>query len=56
MAMDMGKKHKKEPKEKEPMDTSKGIFVLFSAASDYEFKEKHPIGYGFLVMLGIVKI
>ena len=34
----------------------KGSLSYFSAASDYEFEESHPIGYGFLVMLGIVAL
>jgi len=34
----------------------KGSSAYFSAASDYEFKEKHPIGYFFLVLLGITAL
>ena len=30
-----------------------GSKAYFSAASDIEFKEKHPVGYWFLVSLGI---
>lgn len=51
----MGKKNKKKNHKKSGKWTPpKGSKAYFSAASDYEFKEKHPIGYGFLVMLGIV--
>ena len=31
-------------------------WTFFSAASDEVFKARHPIGYGFLVMLGIVAL
>lgn len=34
----------------------KGYKKFFSAASDAEFKAKHPIGYGFLVTLAIVSL
>ena len=53
----MGKKKKKRNRKKSSKWTPpKGSSAYFSAASDYEFKEKHPIGYGFLVLLGIVAL
>ena len=53
----MGKKNKKTNRKKSSKWTPpKGSSAYFSAASDYEFKEKHPIGYGFLVLLGIVAL
>ena len=53
----MGKKNKKRNRKKSSKWTPpKGSSAYFSAASDYEFKEKHPIGYGFLVLLGIVAL
>ena len=32
----------------------KGYQYYFNAASDEEFKARHPIGYGFLVLLAII--
>jgi len=53
----VGKKKKKRNRKKSSKWTPpKGSSAYFSAASDYEFKEKHPIGYGFLVLLGIVAL
>ena len=53
----MGKKSKKKNRKKSGNWTPpKGSSAYFSAASDYEFKEKHPIGYFFLVMLGIAAL
>lgn len=53
----MGKKSKKKNRKKNGNWTPpKGASAYFSAASDYEFKEKHPIGYVFLVVLGIVAL
>ena len=53
----MGKKSKKKNRKKNGNWTPpKGASAYFSAASDYEFKEKHPIGYFFLVMLGIAAL
>ena len=53
----MGKKNKKRNRKKSSKWTPlKGSSAYFSAASDYEFKEKHPIGYDFLVLLGIVAL
>ncbi len=50
----MGKKRKNTSRKKSGRWTPpKGASTYFSAASDYDFKKKHPIGYGFLVMLGI---
>ena len=34
----------------------KGASAYFSPASDYEFKMKHPIGYFFLVILGMIAL
>ena len=53
----MGKKSKKKNcKKSRKWTPPKGASTYFSVASDYEFKEKHPIGYGFLVVLGIVAL
>lgn len=53
----MGKKSKKKNRKKGSNWTPpKGSSAYFYASSDYEFKEKHPIGYGFLVMLGIAAL
>lgn len=50
----MGKKSKKNKHIKNSKwIPPKGASAYFSAASDYEFKQKHPVGYFFLVMLGI---
>ena len=50
----MGKKSKKKNRKKNGNWTPpKGAHKYFSAASDYDFKSRHPVGYGFLVMLGI---
>lgn len=46
------KKRKKNSNWKPP----KGAMNYFSASSDDEFKEKHPIGYVFVVLLGIVAL
>ena len=35
------------------MDTARELQEFFYASSDDEFKAKHPIGYIFLVLLGI---
>ena len=48
----MGKKRNKNSNWIPP----KGSSAYFSVTSDYKFKEKHPIGYFFLVMLGIVAL
>ena len=53
----VGKKNKKKNRKKSSKWTPpKGSSAYFFAASDYKFKEKHPIGYGFLVLLGIVAL
>ena len=53
----MGKKNKKKNHKKNRNWTPpKGASKYFSATSDYEFKARHPIGYGFLVLLGIVAL
>lgn len=53
----MGKKNKnKKRKKNSNWKPPKGAKNYFSASSDYEFKKKHPIGYGFLVALGIVAL
>ncbi len=43
----------KQEKKKSKMKPPKGFLRFFSPASDEHFKKKHPIGYGFLVALGI---
>ena len=48
----MSKKNKKN-KNKSHWTPPKNYIDYFDPASDEEFKAKHPIGYGFLVMLGI---
>lgn len=50
----MGKKSKK--KKKSNWTPPKGASAYFYASSDDEFKAKHPIGYFFLVMLGIAAL
>ena len=53
----MGKKNKNKRRKKSgKWIPPKGSSAYFSAASDYEFKQKHPIGYSFLVILGIVAL
>lgn len=53
----MGKKNKKKNRKKSSGWTPpKGSSAYFSPASDYEFKKKHPIGYDFLVLLGIIAL
>jgi hypothetical protein len=53
----MGKKSKKKNRKKKNNWTPpKGSSAYFSAASDDEFKKKHPIGYFFLVLLGITAL
>ena len=47
----MGKKKNKRKNSK--WTPPKGASAYFSASSDYDFKKKHPIGYFFLVMLGM---
>ncbi len=49
--MSKKKKHKKSN-----WTPPKNYEDYFYASSDDEFKEKHPIGYGFLVMLGIAAL
>ena len=34
----------------------RGYQRYFNAASDYEFKGKHPVGYFFLVILGMIAL
>lgn len=53
----MGKKNKNKKRRKNSnWKPPKGAKTYFFARSDYEFKKKHPIGYGFLVALGIVAL
>jgi len=53
----MGKNNKKKSRKKSGQWTPpKGSSSFFYPASDYEFKEAHPVGYGFLVMLGIAAL
>ena len=50
----MGKKSDK--KKKSNWTPPKGASAYFSRASDYEFQKKHPVGYFFLVLLGIAAL
>ncbi len=50
----MGKKNNR--KKKKQWTPPKGASAYFSPSSDDEFKEKHPIGYKFLVALGMVAL
>lgn len=53
----MGKKSKKKNRKNSgSWLPPKGASRYFSAASDYEFKQKHPVGYFFLVLLGITAL
>lgn len=53
----MGKRGKKKNRRKNSnWLPPKGASKYFSRASDYDFKEKHPFGYFFLVLLGIVAL
>ena len=49
----MSKKKKRKNSKWTPPKDYKDYFY---ASSDEEFKAKHPIGYGFLVMLGLVAL
>ena len=49
----MGKLKKKPSKRKSNWTPPEGASVFFYASSDEEFKRKHPVGYFFLVLLGI---
>lgn len=51
-----GKKRKKKTSQQSKWIPPKGASAYFCASSDYEFKAKHPIGYFFLVLLGIVAL
>ena len=50
----MGKK--KSHKKKSGWNPPNGAKKYFSPVSDDEFKEKHPIGYVFLVILGMIAL
>jgi len=53
----MGKKRKnKKRKQASRWTPPKGAGAYFDPASDDAFREKHPVGYGFLVMLGIAAL
>ena len=53
----MGKKNnKKTSPKRDNWIPPKGASSYFLATSDDEFKRKHPIGYVFLVMLGLVAL
>ena len=53
----MGKRNnKKTAQKRNNWIPPKGASSYFSVRSDYEFKRKHPIGYVFLVMLGLVAL
>ena len=47
---------KKKNKKKSNWTPPKEYKNYFYASSDEEFKARHPIGYGFLVMLGIAAL
>lgn len=49
--MSKNKKHRKSN-----WTPPKNYKKYFRASSDEEFKARHPVGYGFLVMLGIVAL
>ena len=49
----MGKSQKRSNKRKSNWTPPKGASDFFYAASDEDFKRKHPVGYFFLVLLGI---
>ena len=51
----MGKKNKKRKKSSK-WTPPKGSSAYFFAESDEEFKKRHPIGYGFLVLFGITAL
>lgn len=53
----MGKKSKKSKKKmKSNWTPPKGASAYFNASSDDNFKEKHPIAYFFLVLLGLAAL
>lgn len=53
----MGKNNKKKNRKKNGRWLPpEGASAYFSSASDYEFKMKHPIGYPFLVALGMIAL
>ena len=47
---------RKKKKKKSNWTPPKNYIDYFSASSDEAFKEAHPIGYGFLVILGIAAL
>ena len=51
----MGKKTKKN-KKKSNWTPPKGALAYFNPSSDDEFRAEHPIGYFFLVLLGITAL
>ena len=53
----MGKRNKKKASKRSSKWTPpKGSSAYFSATSDEAFKQKHPVGYFFLVLLGIAAL
>ncbi len=52
----MGKKHKRKKNKQSNWTPPNGASAYFYASSDEEFKQRHPIGYFFLVMLGIAAL
>lgn len=52
----MGNKKKKNKNKRSAWTPPKNYIDYFSAASDYEFQQKHPVGYFFLVILGITAL
>ena len=52
----MGKNNNKKTKKSDYWIPPKGTASYFSPVSDYEFKRKHPVGYVFLVILGLIAL
>lgn len=52
----MAKKNKRKIQKNSKWIPPQGSSFYFFAVSDYEFKAKHPIGYVFLVILGIIAL
>ena len=52
----MGKSKKKTNKKQSSWMPPKGASAYFYASSDDEFKSRHPIGYFFLVLLGLAAL
>ena len=52
----MGKKSKKKHKKNGNWKPPKGSARYFSRSSDYSFQKEHPVGYFYLVILGITAL